>query len=110
MTKAQSKSEGKPRLTNIWKWLDEDFLLEVAEQMRQPVEVMKKYPKDNWKNGKGDEGFIDDRIESAQRHLRTLANSLDKKNARDFETHVHEAAAVTANMMIVFYSLDIKGE
>lgn len=103
--KAQSHSAGKPALCDIWKWLDQDFLMECVGQMQHPVEAMKKYPKDNWKKGVGDQDFIEARIESAQRHLTKLATSAIMKEARDHETSQHETACVMVNMMMVFHSL-----
>lgn len=103
--KAQSHSAGKPSLCGVWEWLDQDFLMECVEQMKHPVEVDKKYPKDNWQTGVGDQAFIKARIESAQRHLTKLATSDIMKEARDDETNRHETAAVMANMMMVFHCL-----
>lgn len=104
-SKAQSHSDGKPSLCDIWKWLDQDFLLECAEQMKFPVEVMKKYPKDNWKQGVGDEQFIKARLESAQRHLTKLINADIMKEARDDETNKHETVCVMVNMMMMYHSM-----
>jgi len=103
--KAQSHSAGKPSLCDIWRWLDQDFLMECVGQMQHPVEATKKYPKDNWKNGVGDQDFIDARIESAQRHLTKLATAAIMKEARDDETSQHEAACVMVNVMMIYHSL-----
>src|SRR3990167_3568512 len=54
VSKAQSKSNGKPKLCDIDMWLDLQFLLEMVEAMKVPVETLKKYPKNNWKKGAGD--------------------------------------------------------
>ena len=105
-TRAMSKSEGKPKLGNIFRWLDEEFLLLMAEGMRVPVEVLKKYPKNNWKSGKGDEGFAEARKESALRHLRAALNGEDI----DVEVGVSHLAMVAINCMMVAYAERANGE
>lgn len=102
--KAQSHSLGKKPLTNIWEWLDEDFLLAMAETMRIPVEVLGKYPKNNWKKGVGDKDFIKARLNSLQRHLvKHIQGEFE-----DEETGQEHITMVAVNAMMIFHSL--KGE
>ena len=89
VNKAQSKSDGKPKYLDIFRWLDPDFLLEMVKAMKVPVEEIKKYPKDNWKLGKGDDLFIQDRGESSLRHLvkETLGEKVDKETGAAHQAH-----------------------
>lgn len=98
--KALSHSEGKPKLGNIFRWLDEDFLLAMAEQGRISVEDMKKYPKNNWQTGAPDEEFIEARFESALRHLR---EEIKNPGSVDHETGQSNLVCVAYNCMMAHY-------
>lgn len=97
--RAISKSSGKPKLLDIHKWLDQDFLLEMARGMRDPVEVLKKYPKNNWKLGAPDCEFAALRLESAMRHLVAHMSG----ELVDSETGIAHLAMAANNLMMVFY-------
>ena len=107
--KALSHSEGKPKLGNIWRWLDENFLLALSEQGRIPVEELKKYPKENWKVGAPDVDFIQARLESAQRHLR---EEIKNPGSVDAETGQSNLVCVAYNCMMAWYhqqQIDLEG-
>jgi hypothetical protein len=103
---AQSHSKGKKKLGNIFRWLDDGFLILMSEQMRIPVEELKKYDKGNWQTGVGDEEFIIDRQESALRHIQ---QEMIDPGSVDHETgQPHTVCAAVNCMMVNFCQRGVK--
>src|SRR3990167_7408056 len=107
MQKALShgEKEGKLPLANIFLWLDEEFLVLMSEAMRVPVEELKRYPKDNWKNGRGDQDFIKARFNCAARHL---AEAVKNPLSVDSETQLPHLIHLAVNAMMLWRCSEVK--
>ena len=86
--------DGKLPVTDIWDWLDEEFLLEMTEVMKAGAE---KYEKDNWRLGTS----FSKRLNSAQRHLIKFLRGKDN----DKELGTNHLAMVAINCMMVYHWL-----